>query len=247
MPIDFHAEKNRYTYATREADPSWRHTITVIVDPRGKRVVDVGCGGGTYSQAWAQLGAAEVIGIDFSEQMVQAAAERLRDGANISFHIGSALSTGLRRGCADIVFERALVHHIADLSACLYEAYRVLGPNGVYIIQDRTPDDVQMVGSREHMRGYFFERFPHLLAGEACRRPRQEALENRLRRVGFATTETLTFWETRQVYPNFAALAEDLKERTGRSILHELNDTEVAESFSSCKSDRFYLRASAAR
>jgi hypothetical protein len=46
MPIDFHAEENRHTYAIREAHPSWLQTIAAIVNPQGKRVVDVGCGGG---------------------------------------------------------------------------------------------------------------------------------------------------------------------------------------------------------
>ena len=41
--------------------------------------------------------------------------------------------------------------------------------------------------------------------------------------VSGASHAPLTFWETRQAYPNFVALAEDLQERTGRSILHELN------------------------
>lgn len=30
MPIDFHAEQNRYTYAAREADPAWRQAISEI-------------------------------------------------------------------------------------------------------------------------------------------------------------------------------------------------------------------------
>jgi ubiquinone/menaquinone biosynthesis C-methylase UbiE len=146
MPIDFHAEQNRYTYATREADPSWIHTITSIINPTGKRVIDVGCGGGIYSQTWLQLGAAQVIGIDFSTQMVGVATERLGSVANLSFLQGEVTATGLRGGCADILFARALLHHITDLSACLNEAYRLLAPQGVCIIQDRTPDDVQIEG-----------------------------------------------------------------------------------------------------
>lgn len=227
MPIDFHAETNRYTYATRQADPSWHRTITSIVNALGKRVVDIGCGGGIYTQAWAQLGAATVQGIDFSEQMLQAARARLSDMANVSLQRGDAVTTGLPSGCADIVFARALLHHITDLSACLREAHRLLAPAGVYIIQDRTVDDVQVVGSRQHIRGYFFERFPRLLAVEIARRPQHNAILDNLKHVGFATTATRTLWETRQVYPHFAALAEDLSQRTGRSILHELTDAEL--------------------
>ena len=229
MPIDFHAEHNRYTYTTRTADPSWTRIITSIVNPRGKRVIDIGCGGGIYSQAWIQLGAAQVIGIDFSEQMVQAATERLSGIAHLTFQHGDATATGLRTGCADIVFARAVLHHVADLATCFNEAYRLLAPQGIYLIQDRTLDDVELAGSREHLRGYFFARFPRLLAIEAARRPRHEDILSRLEAAGFVTPAAMTFWETRQEYPNFATFAQELKGRTGRSILHELTDAELTE------------------
>jgi 2-polyprenyl-3-methyl-5-hydroxy-6-metoxy-1,4-benzoquinol methylase len=56
MPIDFFVDKNRYTYADRNADNGWDATIVDWVDPAGRRVVDVGCGGGIYSLAWHELG-----------------------------------------------------------------------------------------------------------------------------------------------------------------------------------------------
>lgn len=227
MPIDFHAETNRTTYATREADATWQQAMTSIVDPRGKRVVDVGCGGGIYTQAWAQLGAATVQGIDFSAPALASAATRLRAVTNVAFQQGEAGATGLPSGCADIVFARALLHHLTNLSACLREAYRLLAPAGVYIIQDRTVEDVQLAGSRQHIRGYFFTCFPRLLAVEVARRPQHDTLLDALRQAGFTTPTTHSVWETRQTYRHFAALAEDLRQRTGRSILHELTDTEL--------------------
>lgn len=33
MPIDFHAESNRFTYARRQADASWIAAIQEIIDP----------------------------------------------------------------------------------------------------------------------------------------------------------------------------------------------------------------------
>jgi ubiquinone/menaquinone biosynthesis C-methylase UbiE len=229
MPIDFHAVRNRYSYATREAHPTWVRTVTSIVPPQGKRVVDVGCGGGTYAHAWRQSGAAEVTGVDFSEQMVQAATERFHEVPHLSFRRGDAAATGLRDGCADIVFARALIHHLAGLSAAFGEAYRLLAPGGVYIVQERTPEDIQQAASRGHIRGYFFERFPRLLAVEMSRRPRVRHVMDRLRQAGFTRSQTLTFWETRRIYPDVTALAADLAARTGRSILHELDDAELAE------------------
>src|SRR5690606_31622582 len=154
MAIDFHSEKNRYTYASREANTDWAQAILEVANPRGCRVADVGCGGGIYSNAWADLGAASVIGVDFSEQMVIAARENARERRHVSFQQGVADRTGLASDRFDIVFERALIHHLQDFDSCFAEAYRLLAPGGKLIIQDRTPEDVQIPGSPEHIRGY---------------------------------------------------------------------------------------------
>jgi hypothetical protein len=36
MPIDFHSEKNRLSYTTRQANASWKEAIEQIVDVQGK-------------------------------------------------------------------------------------------------------------------------------------------------------------------------------------------------------------------
>ncbi|MGV4935283.1 class I SAM-dependent methyltransferase [Serratia nematodiphila] len=229
MTIDFHSEKNRYTYASREAHSDWASAITTLVDPAGKVVTDIGCGGGIYSAAWADLGAVEVIGVDFSEQMVIAATEKNQPRPNLSFRKGDALATGLTAGSSDIVFERALIHHLKDYDACFTEAHRVLRPGGTYIIQDRTPDDVQLPGAPDHLRGYFFERFPKLLDAEIGRRPSDSAVRDALKKSGFDAPQVVSVWETRRQYASFDELASDLLGRVGRSILHNLTDNELAE------------------
>src|SRR5690625_4492963 len=70
----------------------------------------------------------------------------------------------------NLVLERALIHHINDIQACFNEAYRVLQENGIYIIQDRTPDDCLLAGNDYHIRGYIFERCPRLAEKEKNRR-----------------------------------------------------------------------------
>ena len=72
MPIDFHDTANRSTYSGREADASWREAVVTLLEPAGAAVVDVGCGGGTYTRAWSELGAATVTGVDFSEPIPDA-------------------------------------------------------------------------------------------------------------------------------------------------------------------------------
>jgi ubiquinone/menaquinone biosynthesis C-methylase UbiE len=229
MAIDFHSRANRSTYAGRRADVGWVNTIRCIVDPEAKRVADIGCGGGIYSLMWREIGAREVVGVDLSEQMVGAAREQAAGLSGVSFQQGDAAATGLPPASVDIIFQRALIHHLKDYEACFAEARRVLVPDGKLIVQDRTPADVQLPGSPDHIRGYFFECFPRLLAIETGRRPTDAAVRRALQATGFDGIESWTLWEVRKVYEDVGQLERDLAACTGRSILHELSDGELGE------------------
>lgn len=229
MAIDFHARANRETYADRRASAVWAEAIRRLVDPTGRRVADIGCGGGIYSRKWREIGAGEVVGVDFSAEMIGAARERASGLSRVSFCQGDAAATGLPTGSVDIVFQRALIHHLKDYAACFAEARRLLVPGGRLIIQDRTPADVELPGSPDHIRGYFFERFPRLLAVESGRRPTEAAVRQALQAAGFGRIESTTLWEVRKIHPDVEHLEQDLTARTGRSILHELDDSELAD------------------
>lgn len=140
---------------------------------------------------------------------------------------GEAADTRLTAESADIVWERALVHHVSDLTAVVDEARRILRPGGVYLIQDRTPDDVAQPGSPTHPRGWFFEVFPRLLAIENGRRPVAEKRTGLLSEHGFTAVTTHQLWETRRIHADREQYLSEIRQRTGRSILHELSDVEL--------------------
>lgn len=227
MPIDFHDESNRLTYTRRTVGDEWIRVIRSVVAPEGQRVVDVGCGGGLYSAAWLGLGAASVTGVDFSAAMLSGARERLGPLAGLTLVRGDARATGLPDGGADIVFERALIHHLDDLDACFREARRLLTPGGTLVVQDRTIEDVTRPGSASHLRGYFFERFPALLDVERARRPSTAAVRAAMRGAGFRAVRTLDLEEVRREYDGPEEVRADLLARTGRSLLHELSDPDL--------------------
>ena len=227
MPIDFHAEANRRTYSDREADASWPEAVLRLVDPSAADVVDVGCGGGTYLRAWHDLGAGTVTGVDSSEPILAEARASHASLPGVRFRSGEATATGLAAASADIVVERALIHHVPELRAAAAEAMRVLRPGGVLVIQDRTPDDVAQPGSVTHPRGFLFEVFPRLLEVENGRRRTASAVTSELESAGFGNVTTTQLWEVRRRYADREDYLAEIATRTGRSILHELDDAEL--------------------
>ncbi|TKC18865.1 class I SAM-dependent methyltransferase [Robertmurraya kyonggiensis] len=228
MVIDFHDEKNRFSYTNRIADVSWTNFIKSIVPIQEiSAAIDIGCGGGIYTKALSDMGISSVIGLDFSEAMLACAAENCKEYQNIFFKRGRALHTGLEGNRFDLILERALIHHIEDLSSCFKEAYRLLRNNGYFIVQDRTPDDCLLEGDNSHIRGHFFEPFPKLIEKETNRRHQSKNVMEMLKECGFREIQEMQLWETRKVYPHKTELLQDLRNRTGRSILQELDDNEL--------------------
>lgn len=228
MGINFHDENVRNIYTNRKADSSWVDMFTRLVPVEDiSNALDVGCGGGIYSKALADVGIDSITGIDFSKVILEGAKENCKGYSNISFKHGHAYQTGLDSNSFDLVLERALIHHIKDLQACFNEAYRVLNDHGIYVIQDRIPEDCLLQGSDTHIRGYFFELFPRLAEKEKVRRYDRKMVMNNLKIAGFKDIEEVKLWEIRKVYENKKQLLKDLSDRTGRSILHELNNSEL--------------------
>lgn len=231
MGINFHDEKNKKTYADRQASTAWSEDIEQLL-PEGKhfkRAADIGCGGGIYSKALVDAGVERVVGVDFSKAMLEGARENCKTYETISFQQGTAYETGLGAGQFDLVLARALIHHLDDLDTCFREANRLLEKNGYYIVQDRTPEDILLEGSDEHIRGYFFEKFIKLKTAEINRRHRKEKIRKALEANDFDIVQEVAFWEVRAEYLSKKRLLHDLEHRIGRSILYELDDAELAE------------------
>lgn len=101
------------------------------------RVVDVGCGWGTFSFELAGL-AAEVVGVDFSEKSIAFCNERLaRDPRpNLRFLCADGGATGLEGEGWDLVLAADLFEHLypEDSVRVVEEAFRLLRPGGRFAV-----------------------------------------------------------------------------------------------------------------
>lgn len=231
--IDIHAPQNARTYSDRRADSGWGAAIRELVDPAGADVVDLGCGGGIYTAAWLGLGAASVIAVDSSRPILEETARRTARDSRVRTVLSDAADIGLPAASADVIFSRALIHHLADLRPVAREVARLIRPGGTIIIQDRTPEDVAVPADvalpdgTQHIRGHLFEAFPRLLDIDAARRPTDAQVTEAFLDARLPAPEPTRLWETRAHHATREDLLADIAARRGRSILHELDDAEL--------------------
>ncbi len=97
----------------------------------GKRVLDVGCGGGILSEAMARLGA-QVTGIDLSEKPLKVAQlHLLESGLSVDYRLSSAEQ--LADGCAepfDIVTCMELLEHVPEPASTIVACAKLARPGG---------------------------------------------------------------------------------------------------------------------
>jgi len=105
-------------------------------DWAGKRVIDLGCGDGTYTVALLELGhPASIHGVEPSAAAVSSARARSCD-PRLSFVEGSAYRLPYDDGEFDLAYLRGVLHHMDRPLAALSEALRVapvvvvVEPNG---------------------------------------------------------------------------------------------------------------------
>jgi ubiquinone/menaquinone biosynthesis C-methylase UbiE len=225
--IDFEDPSNRDTYVGRTADPAWVSLYARLVQPRGRQIADVGCGGGIYTRAIAYLEPAWVLGIDSSELSLQSARRYCAGIPNVRFLRTDAEALAVPDNELDNVVERALIHHFPSLGKNFQEVVRVLKPGGTLWLQDRTVDDVLRPASEEHIRGFYLAFDERLRNTEIERRRRGEDIIRALRTAGFRDVHTEKIQELRKIFNSPDELREEILTRRGRSILHGVDDQEL--------------------
>jgi SAM-dependent methyltransferase len=136
------ADNEGYLYTTNAplssqlANRRCTDAVIAMADFRGKRVIDVGCGDGTYTvELLALTEPATLHGIDVVDQAVVTARAKSAD-PRLTFAVGSATDLPFPDDSFDIAVVRGVLHHMPDAARALQEALRVaprivvLEPNG---------------------------------------------------------------------------------------------------------------------
>lgn len=128
---------DRYSRRTRFARIRMRNVFSLMPDPAGLVIVDVGCGMGTFTIEAARRGG-HVVGIDAAPAALAAArrvaAEERIPGAR--FVRADAARLPVARGVADVVLAADLIEHLDDdtLGHVLAEARKALRPRGWLVL-----------------------------------------------------------------------------------------------------------------
>lgn len=114
--------------------------LKLLGNLKGKKVLEIGCGGAQCGIAMAKQGA-KVSGIDISEKQLEFArnlAEKHK--VNITFYQGDIVSLKkIKSSSQDIVFTAWALHYVGDLKKCFKEVYRVLKKGGVFVLATPHP------------------------------------------------------------------------------------------------------------
>lgn len=119
----------------RERLALWRDLIARHVTP-GDRVLDAGCGAGTFSFEAARVGAS-VTAIDGSAAMIALARKRQQELGltDISFEVALLDSLSARpAGTFDVVLSSSVLEYLPDLAGEVARLVRLLKPGGRLIL-----------------------------------------------------------------------------------------------------------------
>lgn len=99
-----------------------------------KRVLDLGCGSGGISIAYAK-GGAEIVGIDFEKMYPLIARSWAQDEKQeVNILRGSGLDLPFKDEIFDIVSCNDVIEHVEDAEKCVKEVSRVIKPGGLIYV-----------------------------------------------------------------------------------------------------------------
>jgi len=99
----------------------------------GSSVLDIGCGGGLFTERLAQLGC-DVVGVEPSQKSIDVARQHAADGGHtIRYEVAAGEQIPFDDGTFDLVSCCDVLEHVDDVGVVVAEGARVLKPGGIYL------------------------------------------------------------------------------------------------------------------
>ena len=118
--------------------PEWPAMQALLPDLRGLRVVDLGCGFGWFCRWAREQGAARVLGLDVSENML-AKAKAATSDAGISYVKSDLEVLDLPEASIDLAYSSLALHYIENLDRLLATVHKALVPGGQLVFSVEHP------------------------------------------------------------------------------------------------------------
>lgn len=138
--------------------------VNQMANITGKRVIDIGCGDGTYTMELYSHQPKYLLGVDAAASAVECAIEKSNRIENLEFAVGDIYNLKDINGRFDIAIVRGVLHHLDDVVSAINSISKIadqiiiVEPNGynpVLKIIEKT--------SKYHIEHDEKSYFPHLL------------------------------------------------------------------------------------
>jgi demethylmenaquinone methyltransferase/2-methoxy-6-polyprenyl-1,4-benzoquinol methylase len=170
----------------------------------GERALDLCCGTGDLALGLAKQGA-EVVGLDFSEAMLQVAREKSKaegTGAKVEFLCGDAQQIPFAENTFDILTIGYGLRNLADLDAGLRDMLRVAKPGGRFVaLEFGKPGNSAWRAIYFGYLKFFLPIFGRIFCGNAAayayileslkHYPSQQAVADRMRELGWQNVRVI--------------------------------------------------------
>ena len=116
----------------------WYELQKLLPDFSGKRVLDLGCGFGWHCIYAAEHGAAQVVGTDISEKMLQGAREKTTQ-PQVTYQQVAMEDIAYPPASFDVVLSSLALHYVEDFPLVCRKVYDCLAPGGDFIFSCEHP------------------------------------------------------------------------------------------------------------
>jgi SAM-dependent methyltransferase len=118
--------------------PEWLTLRAMLPDLKGLRIIDLGCGFGWFCRWAREAGAAEVLGLDISANMLARARETTADPA-VTYRQADLETLDLPSAAFDFAYSALALHYVDNLAGLLATVHRVLVPGGHFVFSAEHP------------------------------------------------------------------------------------------------------------